>query len=121
MHGFDASDEFALGTHLTLEGPALLPGDLFDLGSYPGLRHGTGRVVAELYAILEPDVLLQLDHFEGVVPGRPKDSLYRRERIQLIEPAGTEAWVYFYNRRPAPAQRIASGDWRVHLNDRWGP
>ena len=118
MQGLGAMDELELDTRLEFKGPAVIRGDLFDLGSFPGLRHGEGRVRAELYAILEADALIQLDQFEGVIAGCPAESLYLRERIQLIEPSGTEAWVYLYNRSPSEDKRIVGGDWRAYLKER---
>jgi gamma-glutamylcyclotransferase (GGCT)/AIG2-like uncharacterized protein YtfP len=121
MQGLGAMDDLALGASLEFNGSAVISGDLFDLGSYPGLRPGKGRVAGELYAILDRDVLVQLDRFEGVLSGRPSESLYRRERIRLIEPMGAEAWVYFYNRSPAPERKVVAGDWRIHLSERCDP
>ena len=111
-------DELAPGHGLRFVGPALIAGDLFDLGEYPGMRHGEGRIVAELYALLEPGLLARLDDFEGVRPDRPRESLFAREVIALLEPAGESAWVYVYNRDPAPRERIASGDWRAYRHPR---
>ncbi len=45
-------------------GPAMITGDLFDLGEYPGVRPGTGSVVGELYEIAE-NTLEQIDRIEG--------------------------------------------------------
>jgi len=119
MRGLGAMDQFeSAHSSLEFDGPALIPGELFDLGAYPGLRKGPGRVLGELYTIRKTNILVQLDEFEGFVPDRPRESFYLRERIQLIEPAGLEAWVYFYNRTPAPDQRIVHGDWRRHRNRR---
>ncbi len=118
MQGLGAIEEIALGRHLVFERPAAIPGELFDLGAYPGLRHGPGRVVGELYTIHDPGVLHELDVFEGVLPGRPAQSLYLREKIRLIDPPEAEVWVYLYNRSPAREQRIRGGDWRIHLAQR---
>ena len=118
MQGLGAMDELALGDQLEFKGPALIQGALFDLGSYPGLRPGSGRVRAELYIILNPTILVTLDRFEGILPGRPEESYYRRKWLRLLEPSDTEAWVYFYNRTPSPAACITAGDWRAHLDQR---
>jgi gamma-glutamylcyclotransferase (GGCT)/AIG2-like uncharacterized protein YtfP len=120
MRGLGAMEELESAGGLEFVGPALIPGELFDLGAYPGLRKGSGRVVGELYTILEAGILIQLDEFEGVIPDRPAQSLYLRERIQLIEPAGAEAWVYLYNRNPARDRRVDGGDWRRYQSARIG-
>ena len=118
MRGLGEMSHLAIGDGLAFIGPALIPGELFDLGAYPGLCHGSGRVVGELYEILDVGIFDRLDEFEGVLPGRPAESMYLREEIQLIEPADARAWIYVYNETPAPETRINSGDWRVHLAER---
>ena len=115
MRGLGAMDELGIREAIRFAGPCLLPGELFDLGRYPGMRRGSGRVTAELYAILDPGVLVVLDSFEGYEPDRPRDSLYLRERVPLIEPTGTSAWTYFYNHVPDASARVPNGDWRAHL------
>jgi gamma-glutamylcyclotransferase (GGCT)/AIG2-like uncharacterized protein YtfP len=94
-------------------GPCLIPGRLYDLGSYPGLVAGDGEVVGELFEMRNDVVLRRLDVFEGFDARRPADSLFTRERVQLVEP-DVDAWVYFHN-RPKPSDRpVASGDWVEH-------
>jgi len=99
-------------------GPCLCSGELFDLGDYPGLRPGNARVVGELYAVLDSATFVRLDEFEGFDPAKPRESLYLRERVELIEPAKTQAWIYTYNHVPDASERITSGDWRAHFNSR---
>jgi len=118
MRGMGAMEELGIGDRLRFVGPCLVTGELFDLDHYPGLRHGDGRVIAELYALLDIGVLQDLDEFEGYTASQPRNSLYIRERVALIEPQGAEAWLYVYNTVPDARARIASGDWRAHLNER---
>ena len=118
MSGLGAMDALGLALSLRFEGPCMIPGRLFDLGAYPGLRPGPGRVHGEIYRLLDLPALTTLDEFEDFDPSRPADSLYLRERVQLLEPVGTLAWVYVYNREPSRGDRIAQGDWRAHLTSR---
>lgn len=118
MRGLGATATLKIQTRLRYVGPCLCAGELYDLGGFPGLRPGTARVVAELYAMLDPGVLAILDEFECFDPAQPRDSLYVRERVTLLEPAGEEAWLYLYNRVPDARERIPDGDWRSHLNSR---
>ena len=118
MRGLGAMDRLGVGGGLRFVGPCTCTGALFDLGDHPGLCRGQDRIVAELYAILDPSVVETLDAFEDYVPGRPDDSLYLRERTRLVEPAGTIAWIYRYNQTPPARRRVASGDWRAHLEER---
>lgn len=118
MRGFGVMDELGIGDRIRFVGPCIVKGELFDLGRYPGMRHGDGRVIGELYALLEVDVIVDLDEFEGYAASRPRESLYLRETVTLIEPPGVESWVYVYNDVPDASRRIVSGDWRAHLAER---
>ena len=118
MRGLGAMDELGIGDRLRFVGPCIVTGELFDLGRYPGMRHGYGRIVAELYAMLDVDVFEKLDEFEGFAASRPRESLYLRETVALIEPEGAKTWVYVYNGVPDASTRIVGGDWRQHLAER---
>jgi len=98
-------------------GKASLPGRLFDLGDYPGAEPSTGvanRVHGEVYRLANPERALQvLDRAEGLRPGRPAESWYRREiaQITLEDGASAQAWVYWLGRWSGPKRLIASGDY----------
>lgn len=119
MRGLGGRAAAGVEERLRYVGPCVIRGELYDLGAYPGLRPGDGRVVAELHRVGSPDVFTLLDAFEGFAPGDPEGSLFVRERVPLVEPAGTSAWLYVYNRRPDARCRIPTGDWRAH-RERWG-
>lgn len=95
-------------------GRASVPGDLYDLGSYPGLVPGPGRVQGELLVIEDHRTFMALDAYEECGGQRP---LYRRERTVATRPDGTTvaAWVYVFLHLPAAAARIASGDYAAFL------
>lgn len=118
LRGLGGMERAGVNELLRYVGPCMLEGQLFDLGDYPGLRKGTGLIVGEIHVVLDARALAALDHFEGFDPAKPRDSLYLRERVSLIEPAQTKAWTYFYNGIPDLACRIESGDWRAHLHFR---
>lgn len=120
LRGLGGMEPAGVNESLRYVGPCVLEGQLFDLGDYPGLRQGTGLVVGELHVVLDARAFLALDHFEGFDASRRRDSLYLRERVALIEPAETQAWVYFYNHVPDLDARIESGDWRAFLAEREG-
>ncbi|HEY1829391.1 MAG TPA: gamma-glutamylcyclotransferase family protein [Acidimicrobiales bacterium] len=102
---------------LSDRGPCVLAGVLHDLGAYPGLRTGAGRVAGELYELDDPASVFDiLDVYEGFDSTDPERSLYLRRRVPLLEPA-LEAWVYFYNREPDPMSVISSGDWMRSQKD----
>ncbi len=118
MRGLGAMHDLGIGDRLRFVGPCIVTGELFDLGRYPGMRHGTGQVVGELYALLDVEVIRLLDDFERYCADRPRESLYLREEIALISPSDAEAWVYVYNEVPDASTRVVSGDWRAHLDER---
>jgi len=79
-----------------LLGPALIPGQLFDLGDFPGLIPGDGSVRGELFAILDPAAIPRLDEYEAYSPDSLATSMFVRQRVKLMEPE-VEAWVYYFN------------------------
>lgn len=118
MRGLGPLEELGFDSRLRFVGPCVVQGELFDLGPYPALRPGKGRVLAELHRLSDPGLLLELDAFEGYDPEHPERSLYLRERVTLIEPSGIEAWCYLYRATPDRRSKVASGDWRAHLEKR---
>lgn len=121
MRGLGGLESLGIRHRLRYAGPCTCRGQLFDLGSYPGLRPGGGRVVGELHALLDPTVIEILDEFEGYDATRRERSLYLRERVALIEPEETSAWIYVFNSVPDASATISSGDWRAHLATREAP
>lgn len=111
--------ELSLAERLRFLRPVSFPGRLYDLGDYPGLRLAlTGRVHGELYEILDPAVLPELDAFELCRPDQPEPynpatgagSLYRRELLDV----GVAAIVYVLNTAaaaPPLGRLIRSGRW----------
>jgi gamma-glutamylcyclotransferase (GGCT)/AIG2-like uncharacterized protein YtfP len=117
----------------TCLGPATLPGVLFDLGSYPGLRV-TGElaqpldlVLGELYKI-EPSQWAHLDGLEQFDPHSEINSMYLRQwaHVTWLKPdlkpnLKTEAattlrvQVYVYNWPLEGRPRIENGDFRRHV------
>lgn len=100
------------GEGLEVLGPCRIRGVLYDLGGVPGLVEADGVVRGELLRVASEEVLGALDDYELYDPGRPQESVYVRRRVELVEPAGTEAWVYVYNRPVAGAPPVPGGRWR---------
>ena len=99
-----------LDDHLIYMSPCLISGDLYDLGTYPGLKEGKGTVVGDLFRLPSRRGLARLDRFENYVPSSPGRSLYLRKPVALIEPPVT-AWCYLYNRSVLGLHKITHGDW----------
>ena len=109
LRGFENHERAGMG-EFTFRGECVIPGQLYDLGPYPGLKFDDeGEVGGELYAV-PPDALTRLDRFEGATG---PDPLYVRRARQLLDPS-VEAWVYEYAGDVEETNRVESGDWRVY-------
>ena len=88
-----------------------IKGDLYDLGPYPGLVDGNGRVFCEVYSTenLVEDVRI-LDRIEGTDLNPP---LYQRRIIPVECDDGKLRYgiCYFYNGDFEGATKIANGIW----------
>lgn len=91
------------GKHETVK----IPGQLFDLGWFPGIKlEGPGEVVCEAIQVEDWG---PIDRYEGYYPDCPQDSLYIRR--PLMVPHGIHGFIYEYNRPVDLTTRIESGDW----------
>ena len=91
-------------------GSCLIPGELWDLGRFPGLTPGRGEVVGELFEVVDASVMPALDAFEDYWPDDPDRSRYDRVKIRLLQP-DRAAWVYVWRLGLDEAAPIVSGDW----------
>jgi gamma-glutamylcyclotransferase (GGCT)/AIG2-like uncharacterized protein YtfP len=96
-----------LARRATALGEAFVTGDLLDLGSYPGLVAGAGRVRGELYRLDDEALLPVLDEEEGVYN-------FERRRTTVTPARGRSrrAWVYWYRGPRVRAVPIPYGDYR---------
>jgi len=97
----------AIVDRLTPVGEATVRAHLHDLGAYPGIvlpdenDDHADEVPGILLALPEdPDVLAQLDAYEGYIPAHPEISLFQRVQTTATHISGepTHCWVYIYNR-----------------------
>ena len=101
-----------LAQNADLIGRALMPGRLFELKRYPGLRPPQSEddwVSGEVYRLRHPVPTLQtLDAYEA--------SDYRRvRRLATLEGGRTvRCWVYVFWKPLARHRRVLSGSWRPH-------
>ena len=91
-------------------GPCVLPGQLYDLGAYPGLVDAPGEVIGELFEVRDASVMPKVDAFEDYWPEDRARSRYERRKVRLIEP-DRDAWVYVWVLGVEDARLIQSGDW----------
>lgn len=118
MRPFGGLEQLDVLGRLSFVGSCRFQGVLYDLGSFPGAVPGDGVVYAELHRLHHPQVWSVLDRYEGYEAKREDDSLFVRRRVELIEPEGQEAWVYWYNGEVAQSARVPSGDWAKYVQDR---
>jgi gamma-glutamylcyclotransferase (GGCT)/AIG2-like uncharacterized protein YtfP len=81
-------------------------GRLLDLGRYPGLIDGDGRVRGEIYRLDDPELLPVLDREEGYNFER------RRAIVTLANGRRARAWIYRYRGPQNRAVPIPDGDYR---------
>jgi gamma-glutamylcyclotransferase (GGCT)/AIG2-like uncharacterized protein YtfP len=104
MRGYPLHGVMARG--VTLLGEGSVSGRLLDLGRYPGLVQGAGRVQGELYRLDDPELLPVLDREEGYNFER------RRAVVTLDGGRRARAWLYRYRGSRERARPIADGDYR---------
>ncbi len=114
MRGFPTVAHLGIEHMVSYQADCLMRGELYDLGLYPGMIQGQGRVRGELYRIDDPKALAILDHFEDYHTEDPDGSEYLRLAVDLLEPRQT-AWAYFLNRPAEPHEKlIPGGCWKTH-------
>jgi gamma-glutamylcyclotransferase (GGCT)/AIG2-like uncharacterized protein YtfP len=86
--------------------PGSVRGTLLDLGRYPGLLEGRGRVVGEVYRLQTAELLPVVDREEGYNFERC------RMRVTLASGRRVQAWAYRYRGPRERATAIADGDYR---------
>lgn len=106
-------DRLGVADKLEYLGPCKIPGQLYDLGEYPGLKETPeGEVDAECYRITDRAAFTVLDAYEDFRPAEPAASLFVRRKVRLIQPP-IECWVYYYPGPVLPQDRVLSGRWKT--------
>jgi gamma-glutamylcyclotransferase (GGCT)/AIG2-like uncharacterized protein YtfP len=83
-------------SRLQFFGYGLIRGRLFWQRTYPALIQDRGYAQVEVFRIVDPNVLDELDRYEGFDPRNPLASLFIRTQVLLLNPQ-VQAWVYFLN------------------------
>ena len=79
-------------------GRGLVRGRLFWQRSYPALIQDRGIAQVELFRIVDPIVLIDLDRYEGFDPTNLTASLFIRTQVLLLNPR-VWAWIFLLNPR----------------------
>ena len=97
--------------------PAVLEGyDLYNLGWFPGIIPGDGKVYGELHEYADPETIYAvLDQIEGYRPNSPAHSLFvRKEVVAYVDGHEVECEVYVYNQNLyANHTKIEDGIWPI--------
>ena len=104
MRGYRLHHVLARGAHFVGLGTAR--GRLLDLGRYPGVVDGRGRVTGEVYRLRHPQVLPAVDRAEGV------QFLRGHTLVALADGGRARAWIYRYRGPRERAVPIPEGDYR---------
>ena len=94
---------------------AALGFDLYNLGWFPGIVRGEGKVYGEVHEFDDKDgrILRAFDGIEGYSE-KDDDGLYRRRKIKVTTDQGEEvdAFVYIFNQAISEkSEHIESGEW----------
>jgi gamma-glutamylcyclotransferase (GGCT)/AIG2-like uncharacterized protein YtfP len=81
-------------SRLQFFGYGLIRGRLFWQRTYPALIQDRGYAQVEVFRIVDPNVLDELDRYEGFDPSNLRASLFIRTQVLLLNPQ-VRAWVYF--------------------------
>ena len=104
MRGYGLHPVLAGGATALGEGTAR--GRLLDLGRYPGLVDGAGRVRGEVYRLDDAELLPVLDREEGY------NFVRRRAIVTLAGGRRVRAWLYRYRGPRERSTPIHDGDYR---------
>lgn len=114
LRGLEAHDKLPT-ERARFAGEATISGRLYNLGPYPALRvDEPGTVRGELYEMLDPALICDLDIYEGY-HGRPETCRFLRCTVEARMGSETRcAWAYAYNPRRTleGALYVKSGDYR---------
>jgi gamma-glutamylcyclotransferase (GGCT)/AIG2-like uncharacterized protein YtfP len=104
MRGYGLHVVLARGA--TAVGEGTVRGRLLDLGRYPGLVPGGGRVLGEVYRLDDVELLPVLDREEGY------NFVRRRASVTLVGGRRVRAWIYRYRGPRERATPIHDGNYR---------
>lgn len=92
----------------------LIPGVMYDIGSFPGVRLGEiGRFAVEEIEVDDAG-LARLDRYEGYRESDPDYSLYLRRQL----PCGS--FIYEYNESLTKCPVVECGDWLEYRGETFG-
>jgi len=93
-------------------GPAEVAGTLVKIDWYPGLVLGGEQAVkGEVYEV-SPELMKELDKFEGIGLEDNRNGEYHRVRAEVtLQGQPIEVWIYEWLKGIEDHQPVESGDW----------
>lgn len=119
MRGYGGEWSGRLADMADYVGEGTCPGRLWMVSWYPGMTEPADdaeTVHGEVWAIKDPqDAWPKLDEYEGIIPGSPDISRYRREKVEVSMADGgvRRCYAYILNYPTEDLERITSGDFRT--------
>jgi gamma-glutamylcyclotransferase (GGCT)/AIG2-like uncharacterized protein YtfP len=113
--GLEPSSMSHIVKQMTLLGDATVEGTLYDLGAYPGIVLGTGKITrGKLVRLASAEHWDALDAYEGCAPA--DSALFQRVRGIATTLDGRESpcGVYVYARDVSRAKPVEHGCWLTH-------
>lgn len=101
-------------------GPAEIKATLVKVDWYPGLVLGGERTaIGEVYEV-GPELLCELDEFEGIGADVRNGEYHRIKTEVLLEGVVTEVWIYEWLKGIEDYEVVESGDWLTVFLDQEG-
>lgn len=109
--GFNHSMASMLETNATWMGSGFIYGDLYDLGSYPGivLTNTMNKIIGDLFQVSSQKLLDSLDAYEG-------PEYIKNQTIAFMHDTTFNCTVYEFIEDISLAKQIVSGDYLLYLN-----
>ena len=111
IKGMGGQEYLKISPNIKYINTTTVDGLLYDLGEYPGLVKGKGKVKGDIYLLNDASIIEKLDWFEDYNAADIENSLYAREKIYLLN---KQVYIYYYNKSVEDQLLIEGGDWVKH-------
>ena len=121
MHNYGNVEGLGAADMVEFVSECKVPGQLIDLGDWPGAIQHQGIFDGELWRVLDYRVFKLLDPFERYDPRKPDESYYQRRTVRLTSPDNVDAWIYYLRENPKPELErmvIESDNWEDYVRER---
>lgn len=114
---------YFLRSHCKYLGPGYFPGNLYDVGHYPGAIYDSRsdeKVFGDIILLENTEeVFKKLDAYEGVGLEYAQPNEYLRKVVEVfMEDQTLKCWAYLYNHSVYRLKKIDSGNYVQYLQNR---